>query len=85
MKFNSKAQGTIEYLVVLAVVVVIGLVVASLISNTSNTESISNTTGTIESRTRGGITVTESYSTEGEENLLTLRNNILKFRTTNFS
>jgi surface protein len=70
-----RAQGTIEYLVIIAVVVVIGLTVASLISNSSNTEQISNTTGQIDAQTRGGIIVTEGYTDSISENIIVLRNN----------
>jgi hypothetical protein len=82
MKFtSSKAQGTIEYLIILAIVVVIGLVVVSLLTNQTNTQTINTTTDKIETQTRGGITVTESYSDFEEDNLLSLRNNSRQTQT----
>jgi surface protein len=76
-KFTKKAQGqgTIEYLIILAIVVVIGLTVASLISSSSNTEQINTTTDKIDAQTRGGITVTEGYTDSISENIIVLRNN----------
>jgi surface protein len=78
---NKKAQGTIEYLVILAVVVVIGLVVVSLLTNQTNTQNINTTTDKIETQTRGGITVTEAYTDSTNENVLVLRNNDPKTQT----
>jgi surface protein len=72
---NKNAQGTIEYLVILAVVVVIGLVVVSLLTNQTNTKQITNTTDKIDAQTRGGITVTEGYTDSLNENVLVVRNN----------
>jgi surface protein len=72
---KSIAQGTIEYLVILAVVVVIGLVVVSLLTNQTNTQTINSTTDKIDSQTRSGITVTEGYTDSLNENLLVIRNN----------
>jgi hypothetical protein len=78
---KSIAQGTIEYLVIIAVVVVIGLTVSSLIVSTNNTNQINTTTDKIDTQTKGGITVTESYSDFEEENILTLRNNSPETKT----
>jgi hypothetical protein len=73
--FSKKAQGTIEYLVIIAVVVVIALVVVSLLLNMNNSEQIDNTADKIHSASRGGIVIREGYSNATDDSLLVLRNN----------
>ncbi len=58
---NRRAQGTIEYLVVIAVVVVIGLIVIQLSLNLFDSASVSNTSGKIGAKVgSGSISVLEA-------------------------
>jgi hypothetical protein len=73
---NKKAQGTIEYLVILGIIVIIGLVVIGLTSNMFNSgdivqknQKLKETIGT------GGISTTESIITDSGDGAITLKNN----------
>ncbi|MFA6399475.1 MAG: GLUG motif-containing protein, partial [archaeon] len=72
----TSGQGTIEYLVILAVIVVLGLVIVSLISNImiSPTEQISSTTDKLNA-TSGPITILDSVTDSQGGTLLRFRNN----------
>ncbi len=74
---NPKAQGTIEYLVVIAVVVVISLVVVGLVTNffgsASSAVGVSND---ISSKVgAGGISILEGVSDTNGDTVLRLKNN----------
>jgi len=71
----GKAQGTIEYLVVLAVIVIISLVVVGLVSSTTNPEQISSSTGKISNLTQGGISIADALVSSGGDGLISLQNN----------
>ena len=73
---NSRAQGTIEYLVILAVVVVIGLVVVGLVTTTFNSpaQQLSTATAGIGAST-GPISISESVLDPEGSGLITLGNN----------
>ena len=72
---NKKAQGTIEYLVILAVIVVVSLIVVSLLINsTSGAEGISSGTSKIGGWTNT-ISVTESAISPDGNYLVRLANN----------
>ena len=72
---KSKGQGTIEYLVILAVIVVVSLVVVSLmINSTSGAEGISSGTSKIGGWTNT-ISVTESAISPDGNYLVRLANN----------
>ncbi|MEK6958494.1 MAG: GLUG motif-containing protein [archaeon] len=70
------AQGTIEYLVIIAVVVVIGLVVVSLVTTTFNSpaQQLSSVSAGIGSST-GPISISESVLDIEGDGLITLGNN----------
>lgn len=70
-----KAQGTIEYLVILAVVVIVALIVVSLmINSTAPAQGISGTTSSIASASNI-IAVTESIVDEDGNYFLKIKNN----------
>ncbi len=75
-KFFSRAQahnggqGTIEYLVIIGIVVIISLVVIGLVASTGS----GSTTGKI-SQVSGGISVTEAVVDNDRNGLVSLRNN----------
>jgi hypothetical protein len=70
---NSKAQGTIEYLVILAVVVVISLVVVSLMTSSAPSDSISSSTNKISSSVgSGSISVTDVVLDSEGDGLITV-------------
>lgn len=73
---GQRAQGTIEYLVILAVVVVIGLVVVGLVTTTfsSPAQQLSSATTNIGAST-GPISISESVLDIGGDGLMTLSNN----------
>ncbi len=72
---NKLAQGTIEYLVVLAVIVVVSLVVVSLLVNsTMPAQGISSAVSTI-SATSNPIAIKEAVINEDGDYFLTLKNN----------
>jgi hypothetical protein len=74
--FGKKgAQGTIEYLVILAVIIVVGLIVVSLLINsTAPAASVSSTTGKIGGWTNA-ISVTETSISPDGNYLVRLANN----------
>jgi hypothetical protein len=73
--FSSKAQGTIEYLVILAVMVVVGLVVVSLLANsTAPVEGVSTSTSKIVGWSNA-ISVTETSISPDGNYLVRLTNN----------
>ncbi|MFA5930843.1 MAG: GLUG motif-containing protein [archaeon] len=74
---GAKAQGTIEYLVILAVIVVISLVVVGLATNVVGSPStqINSSTEKVGSLTSGGITVVESVTDSQGDSIIRLQNN----------
>ena len=77
MKNNSSAQGTIEYLVIIAIVVVISLVVVGLLitlfdSPSQEINSSSSKTGEV---AIGGISIVESVIDPSGDSLIKLSNN----------
>jgi hypothetical protein len=72
----ATAQGTIEYLVIIGIVVVLSLVVVSLITSTSSGSSstISSTSNKI-SQSTGSISITESVIDANGNGIIALRNN----------
>jgi len=75
-KFSS-AQGTIEYLVILAVIVVVSLVVVGVLSNASisPTQQISSTSNRLGNTTQGGISIIDAVFDVDGNGLLFLQNN----------
>ncbi len=72
---HSKGQGTIEYLVILAVIVVVSLIVVSLmINSTAPAQGISGTTSTIATASTL-LSVTESIVSEDGNYFLKIKNN----------
>jgi len=72
---HIKAQGTIEYLIILAVIVVVSLVVVSLmINSTAPAQGISGTTSQIASAS-SPIAITESIVDEDGNYFLKIGNN----------
>ena len=74
LKKSSAAQGTIEYLVIMAIVIVIGLIVVGMLASINDTQNITqkndklkNTIGT------GGISITEAIVDEDGTALITLK------------
>ncbi len=74
---NFKAQGTIEYLVILAVVVVISLVVVGLVTNvfSSPSQEITDSSSQIGGVSSGGISVVESVIDPQGDSLVKFSNN----------
>lgn len=72
-----RAQGTIEYLVILAVVVVLGLVVVALAVrwSDSSTQNFSSSSGKLSGVTSGGIGIIEAVTDSGGDSLVSLQNN----------
>ena len=72
---KQRAQGTIEYLVILAVIVVIGLVVVSLLSNLMNTSNTVRSTHGLQSKIGfGGISVIDSAADLQGDAVITAQN-----------
>ena len=72
---SSRAQGTIEYLVVIAIIIVIGLVVVSLLVNqTDSARGISSTISKISSSS-GMISISEAVVGLDGNGLISLSNN----------
>lgn len=74
---NNNAQGTIEYLVIIAVVVVISLaLVTVLITQGENAEQIStNSTKAGSIIGKGGISITDSITSASGDSIISLKNN----------
>jgi len=70
-----RAQGTIEYLVVLAIVIVISLVVVGIVSSTTNPAQITTTAGRISNLTNGGIGIADALVGTDGNGLISLQNN----------
>ena len=83
---SNKAQGTIEYLVILAIVVVISLVVVGLVvSQTESASSVSSTANSIAQKT-GVVSVSEVVIDSTGEGLVVVTNNSGEyFSVTNLS
>ncbi len=80
MKRNSlfstaPAQGTIEYLVILAVIIVISLVVVGLVGSNSNPQNIVMSSGKIGNLTQGGISIADALVATDGNGLVSLQNN----------
>ena len=72
----QKAQGTIEYLVIIAVIVVIGLVVVSLMSTMFDSQTIATTSNKLGAKIgSSGISITDSLINENGEGLISIKNN----------
>ena len=72
---KSIAQGTIEYLVILAVIVIVGLIVVSLIlQSTAPAQGISGTTSQIATASNA-LAVTESIVSQDGNYFLKIKNN----------
>ena len=75
MSKDEQAQGTIEYLVILAVIVVVSLIVVSLtINSTAPAQGITATTTQI-AATSSPIVITETIVSEDGNYFLKLKNN----------
>ena len=76
MKANSSAQGTIEYLVIIAVVVVISLVVVGLFVNmtSSPSQQIIDSSSKLGTSSSGGISVVEAVIDVAGDSLIRLNN-----------
>jgi len=77
LKENFSAQGTIEYLVILAVIVVISLIVVALVINVSSspTQQITTSSEKTSNVAVGGISIVEAVSDLEGDSLLVLGNN----------
>ncbi len=74
-EFEKQAQGTIEYLVVLAVIIVFSLVVVGLVGSNTTTQNISSTSGKIGNLTQGGISIADALVATDGNGLISLQNN----------
>ncbi len=73
---NSSAQGTIEYLVIIAIVIIISLVVVAMLLNTNNSEEISVSSNKVSNLIgQGGISVLDSITGEDGKAVISLQNN----------
>ncbi|MFA5764356.1 MAG: hypothetical protein WC915_06120 [archaeon] len=71
---NSKAQGTIEYLVILAIVIVIGLVIVGMMVSINDTQNITQKNDKLKNMIgTGGISVLEAIVDEDGTGLITLK------------
>ncbi|MDD3159837.1 MAG: hypothetical protein PHQ98_02625 [Candidatus ainarchaeum sp.] len=74
-KFDLHAQGTIEYLVILAVVVIIALVAVMIITgNVQFGQDSQDSSSKIAANSRAGINVTSAYISLDGNIILTLKN-----------
>jgi hypothetical protein len=72
----SLGQGTIEYLVIIAIIVVIGLVVATLATSMFDSQQVKTTMDKISSNIgQGGISVTDSVVDISGNGFVSLKNN----------
>jgi len=73
----NNAQGTIEYLIIIAIVIVIGLIVTSIITTQLNSsEKISSTSSKIKTTTGNNeLSITDSVAGADTNGLLILKNN----------
>jgi hypothetical protein len=75
-----KAQGTVEYLVILAVIVIIALVAVFIILNSTEFGNSSSDTGSkINQSSRAGISVVNSYLNPDGNVILVLKNRTEQF------
>jgi len=71
---KNNAQGTIEYLVIMAIVVVIGLIVVGIASSFLDTNSTNSLNKIGQKIGKGGISILESVSDFEGDNALVLKN-----------
>jgi len=76
LRKNLVAQGTVEYLVILAVVVVISLVVVGLFTNmfSSSSQQVINSSSKIGTSSGGGISIVEAVLDSAGDSLIKLSN-----------
>ena len=76
---NQKAQGTIEYLVIIAIIVVIALVVVSITTSIfeNNAQGVANNTNQISSKT-GPISVVDAATDSSGNTILTVNYHTIK-------
>ncbi|MDD4250694.1 MAG: hypothetical protein PHX27_00700 [Candidatus ainarchaeum sp.] len=73
---NNNAQGTIEYLVIIAIVIVIGLIVVGISTNLFDTQQITQTNEQLKGQIGvGGITIIDAFSITNDTGLLNFKNN----------
>ncbi len=77
MKQSSFAQGTIEYLVIIAVVVVISLIIVGLVITTTSAPSqeIRDSSSGLGNVSSGGISIVDAVTDLGGDSLIRLSNN----------
>ena len=87
---NSSAQGTIEYLVILGIIIVIGLVVVGMLASINDSQDITQKNNKLKNMIgSGGISVLESTLDIEGDGALSIKNNsgetltITKISTTN--
>jgi len=73
--FKRTAQGTIEYLVVLAVIIVISLVIVGIVGSNTNAQNIAATSGKIGNLTQGGFSIADALVGTDGSGLIALQNN----------
>ncbi|MDD4250687.1 MAG: hypothetical protein PHX27_00665 [Candidatus ainarchaeum sp.] len=73
---KNNAQGTIEYLIIIAIIIVIGLIVAGISTNLFQTQQITNTTQQLKGQIgSGGISIIDATgNTTTGKNYLNLKN-----------
>ena len=72
---NNFAQGTIEYLVIIAVIVVIGLVVVSIATDLFDSQNISSKNDKLKNKIgQGGITILDSLISESGDGVISIKN-----------
>jgi hypothetical protein len=72
---KSSAQGTVEYLVILAIIVVIGLIVVGMLVSIENSGSITAKNNDLKNRIgTGGISITEAVLGENGDAAITFQN-----------
>ncbi|MFA5763819.1 MAG: hypothetical protein WC915_03315 [archaeon] len=73
---RSAGQGTIEYLVIMAIVIVIGLVVVGMLASINDSQSITQKNDKLKNLIgTGGISITESLLGEDGTGLISIKNN----------
>ncbi len=80
---NNRAQGTIEYLIIIAIVIVISLVLISIIFGLSNINNISENDAKLKWKTSTDWAITDWYSSPTQLTIV-LKNNSNSNLTLNF-
>jgi len=71
----NRAQGTIEYLVILAIIIIVSLIIVGLVSSNAPTQQVSTSIRALSNLSQGGISVLDAVIDSSGNGIFGLQNN----------